>query len=157
MKLNFTLNQKPIEVEITPMALLIDVIRELGLTGVKLGCGEGSCGACVLLVDEKPINSCVTLAAKVQGKEVLSIEGLGSIDNPHPIQKAFVDEAGVQCGFCTPGIILIVYSILKVNPNPTDEEIAQALDGNYCRCTGYVKIFESVRKAAKLMAKGVAK
>ena len=140
------------ELEVKPWATLLDTLREdLGLTGTKEGCGQGECGACTVLMDGKPVNACLILAMEAQGKEIVTIEGLASGDELHPIQQAFVDRGGMQCGFCTPGMILSAKALLDENPDPTDEEIRKGLEGNFCRCTGYTKIIESIRVAAERM------
>ncbi len=140
------------ELEVKPWATLLDTLREdLGLTGTKEGCGQGECGACTVLMDGKPVNACLILAMEAEGKEIVTIEGLGSGDELHPIQQAFVDKGGMQCGFCTPGMILSAKALLDENPDPTDEEIRKGLEGNFCRCTGYTKIIESIRVAAERM------
>jgi carbon-monoxide dehydrogenase small subunit len=140
------------ELEVKPWATLLDTLREdLGLTGTKEGCGQGECGACTVLMDGKPVNACLILAMEAQGKEIVTIEGLASGDDLHPIQQAFVDRGGMQCGFCTPGMILSAKALLDENPDPTDEEIRKGLEGNFCRCTGYTKIIESIRVAAERM------
>jgi carbon-monoxide dehydrogenase small subunit len=124
---------------------LLDVLREnLGLTGTKQGCGLGTCGACTVLINGKPYLSCLTLAVDVQGKEILTIEGLGQNRELHPLQKAFVEKGAVQCGFCTPGMILAAKAFLDENPSPSEEEVKKAISGNFCRCTGYVKIVEAI-------------
>ena len=152
--LKMTLNGEPIEVAIEPSAMLGDVIRkELGLTGTKVACGQGECGACTILLDGKAAPSCITPAMKAMNKEVLTIEGLGSPGKLHPIQLAFVEYGAVQCGYCTPGMILSAKALLDENPNPTEEEIRIGLSGNLCRCTGYVKIIEAVLAAAKKILK----
>ncbi len=144
------------EIAIAPWKTLNEVLRkELNLTGTKLGCGTGDCGACTVLVDGKAVNSCLTLAVEVQGKEITTIEGLAeSEDKLHPIQESFIEKGAVQCGFCTPGMIMTTKYFLENNPNPTDEEIKKALDGNLCRCTGYVKIIDAIKDAAKKMKGG---
>jgi carbon-monoxide dehydrogenase small subunit len=132
---------------------LLDTLRNNGFTEVKDGCKTGNCGACIILLDENPVNSCQIYTASVVNRKITTIKGLGSIQSPHPIQKAFVDTAAVQCGFCTPGMILSAYGLLSKNPSPNREQIKEALDGNLCRCTGYVKIIEAVQLAAERMAK----
>jgi len=152
MKLRFVLNGRPIEVETHPGRRLLDLLREdLGLIGVKEGCGEGECGACTVLVDGKPRLSCLTAAIQVEGKEILTIEGLRENGELHPIQRAFVEAAGVQCGFCTPGFIMATYALLKEKPDPSPDEVRAWLSGNLCRCTGYQQIVEAVLLAAKYM------
>ncbi len=152
MKLKFTLNGRPVEVETHPGRRLLDLLREdFGLIGVKEGCGEGECGACTVLVDGKPRLSCLTAAIQVEGKEVLTIEGLRENGKLHPIQRAFIEAAGVQCGFCTPGFIMAAYALLRENPDPTPKEVRAWLSGNLCRCTGYQQIVGAVLLAAKYM------
>lgn len=148
--LSFTLNGKTVEVAVDPCTLLVDLLREdLGLTGTKVGCREGECGACTVLVDGEAYNSCLMPALKVQGRKVTTIEGLqkpdGSLDT---IQQAFMDAGAAQCGFCTPGMIMNAKSLLSRNPNPDEQEIKKALSGVLCRCTGYRKIVEAVKNAA---------
>jgi len=134
---------------------LIEVIRgDLGLTGTKNGCGAGECGACTVLLDGEPVNSCLVLAHEAAGREVLTIEGLASGDALHPVQQAFVSQGAIQCGFCTPGMVLSAKALLDHNPDPTREEILAGLRGNLCRCTGYVKIVEAVELARCLIAEG---
>ena len=129
---------------------LLDVLREnLGLTGTKRGCDLGTCGACTVLINGKPHLSCLTLAVDVQGKEILTIEGLGQDRKLHPLQKAFVENGAVQCGFCTPGMILTAKAFLDEHPSPAEEEVKKSISGNFCRCTGYVKIVEAILAAAK--------
>ncbi|MGO8987835.1 MAG: (2Fe-2S)-binding protein [bacterium] len=124
---------------------LLEVLREnLGLTGTKRGCDLGTCGACTVLIEGKPYLSCLTLAADVQGKKIVTIEGVAQDGEPHPLQKAFVQKGAIQCGFCTPGMILTAKAFLDENPNPSEEEVKQAISGNICRCTGYVKIVEAI-------------
>jgi carbon-monoxide dehydrogenase small subunit len=133
-------------------ATLLEAIREdLGLTGAKEGCGEGECGACTVLMDGEAVNACLILAAEADGRQITTIEGLAQGEELHPIQQAFVDLGGLQCGFCTPGMILSAKVLLQANPDPSEEEIKKALEGNFCRCTGYTKIIESVRAAARAM------
>jgi len=149
MKALFKINKKAYELEFAPNAKLLDVLRDNGFTEVKCGCREGFCGACCVLLDGRLVNSCMIYAASVGEKEITTVRGIGSTLEPHPIQEAFVEAGAVQCGFCTPGMVLATYALLQDNPNPTDEEIKQALDGNFCRCTGYVKIIDAVKLAAK--------
>ena len=154
MRIEVTVNGRLIASEVDAETRLLDLLREqLGLTGTKEGCGEGECGACTVLLDDRPVNSCLVLAAAADGKTVLTVEGLAEGDALHPIQQAFVDTGGVQCGFCTPGFIMSTYALLKANPNPTNGEIRKALEGNLCRCTGYVRIIAAVRMAAARMGK----
>jgi len=149
MKITFTLNGAAISTEVHPGARLVDVLRELGFMGTKYGCGTGECGACVVLVDGEPMNSCIILAPVVDGHDVITIEGIGTRLSPHPIQEEYVKAGAVQCGFCTPGMILSTFALLQKNPDPTRDEITAALDGNLCRCTGYVKIVDAVLAAAR--------
>lgn len=151
MKITVTINGKQHSIEIEAGERLLDMIRKLGLWGTKFGCGEGDCGACTVLLDGKPVNSCLVLAARVDGHEILTIEGLGTPDNPHPLQTAFAELGAVQCGYSTPGTILAAYALLQTNPNPTDDDIKQAIDGNLCRCTGYVKRIEAIKRAVAIV------
>jgi aerobic carbon-monoxide dehydrogenase small subunit len=138
------------EILIKPWATLLDVLREdLGLTGTKEGCGVGECGACTVIMEGRTVNACLVLAAEAHEKEITTIEGLAKGPELHPIQQAFVDIGGLQCGFCTPGMVLSTKALLDKNQKPTDEEIRKGLEGNFCRCTGYTKIIESVRAAAR--------
>lgn len=149
-QLGFCLNSKQVRVEVEDDDLLVDVLRDkLGLTGTKKACGTGDCGACTVIVNGAAVRSCIMFACMVEGKEVFTIEGLGSPEKLHPIQQAFVDEGAVQCGFCTPGMILTVKALLDKNPSPNEEDIKDALAGNLCRCTGYTKIIKAVKTAAK--------
>ncbi len=152
--ISFVLNQQPVTVEVEADTLLITLIREtLGLTGTKLGCGEGECGACTVFVDNKAVNSCLFPAWKVENTSVLTVEGLGTEENPHPLQEAFLKAGAVQCGFCTSGMLMSSYALLLKKKKPTVDEIKEALAGNLCRCTGYVKILEAVQKASQKMDK----
>jgi carbon-monoxide dehydrogenase small subunit len=151
-QIRLTVNGKDYELQVKPWATLLDVIREdLGFTGTKEGCGEGECGACTVIMDGKAVNSCIMLATEANGKKITTIEGLADGGKLHPIQEAFLEMGGMQCGFCTPGMILSTKILLDANQNPTDEEIRKGLEGNFCRCTGYTKIFESVNAAAQKM------
>jgi len=152
MKIRLTVNRKRFEGDVDVETRLLDLVRErLHLTGTKEGCGEGECGACTVLVDGRPVNSCLVLAAQADGTDVLTIEGLADGECLHPIQQAFIDAGGVQCGFCTPGFVMSAYALLRDTPDPTDDEIRSALEGNLCRCTGYAGIVEAVRLAARRM------
>ena len=129
---------------------LLEVLREnLGLTGTKRGCDLGACGACTVLINDKPHLSCLTLAVDVQGKKITTIEGLAKDGELHPLQKAFAEKGAIQCGFCTPGMILTARAFLDENPHPSEEEVKKAISGNLCRCTGYVKIVEAARSVAE--------
>lgn len=144
-----TVNRKSYELSISPWRTLLEVIREdLGLTGTKEGCHLGECGACTVIMDGKTVNSCLVLATEADGKQVTTIEGLADGDKLHPVQQAFVDHGGLQCGFCTPGMIMSAKVLLDEKPDPSEEEIKRAIAGNMCRCTGYTKIIESIKAAA---------
>ena len=149
----FKVNGNVVDVEVHSHWPLLRVLRdELELMGAKQGCGEGECGACTVLVNGAPVNSCIYPVLEVEGKEVLTIEGLAERGRLHPIQRAFLEKAGVQCGFCTPGMIMSAKALLDETPNPSEDEIRHALAGNMCRCTGYVQIVESIQHAATLLA-----
>ena len=150
MILELTVNEHPRRVDIDPDLRLVDLLRDvLGLTSVKEGCSEGECGACTVLLDGDPVASCVTLAVQARGRSVLTLEGLAARGELHPLQRAFEENDAVQCGFCTPGMILAAYGLLRKNPCPGDEEIRRGLEGNLCRCTGYLPILRAVRAAAE--------
>ena len=157
MLIQFKCNGKAVQLEVEPEARVIDVLRDaLGLTGTKEGCGRGECGACTILLDGKPVNSCLLLAGKIADREITTIEGIAGEDGSlHPIQEAFLDKGAVQCGFCTPGMIVTTKALLDENSTPEVEEIEEALSGNLCRCTGYGKIVEAVSEASRrLMQEG---
>ena len=148
--LTFTLNGNPVDLDIEPNLTLLQVLRDrLQLTGTKEGCSTGDCGACTVLLDGEPITSCLKLAAEVEGQQVITVEGLGSEDTPAPLQKAFIVIGGLQCGFCTPGMLMSATALLMKNPHPSEAEIRLALSGNLCRCTGYDKIVGAVQMAAE--------
>ena len=150
MEIKFIINNKKVTVNVDPSMRLLDVIRnELHLTGTKEGCGEGECGACTVLVNGEPYNSCLTPVINVQDKEILTIEGFRDTKEYRIIADAFADMGGSQCGFCTPGMILVSYALLRKNPHPSEEEIRFALSGNLCRCTGYQAIVNAVLKASE--------
>ena len=150
MEIRFVINEKEVALDINPSMHLLDVIRkELHLTGTKEGCGEGECGACTVLVNDEPYNSCLTPVINVSGKNILTIEGFRERKEYRVIADAFADMGGSQCGFCTPGMILVTYALLKRNPHPNEEEIRAALAGNLCRCTGYQVIVQAVLKASE--------
>ena len=139
--------------EVDAKDLLLQVLRDkLNLTGTKEGCGTGECGACTVLVEGEPVNSCLYLAVRADGKSVLTIEGLAANGKLHPLQQAFIDNAAVQCGFCAPGMLLSAKALLDRNPRPTERQIREGIAGNICRCTGYVKIVKAIRQAAAVMA-----
>jgi carbon-monoxide dehydrogenase small subunit len=150
--IQFLVNGEPCEIVVQTNALLVDVLRDtIGLTGTKKGCGEGDCGACTVLLDGEPILSCLTLAVSCQGRRIETIEGLAQKGSLHPLQQAFIEKGAVQCGYCTPGMILSAKALLNRNPGPTPREIKQGMAGNLCRCTGYKKIIEAVETAARTL------
>jgi carbon-monoxide dehydrogenase small subunit len=150
-----TVNGESVRVQVAPAATLLYLLREdLGLTGTKDGCGEGECGACTVLLDGEAVNACLVLAGQVDGHEVRTIEGLVHKGELHPVQRAFVEVGAVQCGFCTPGAVMSAVALLERTPRPDESEIRQALAGNLCRCTGYVKMVEAVQRAASEMDRG---
>ena len=154
--LSFVLNGETVDWEVETNATLLQALRENGVTSVKRGCEEGECGACTVVIDELAQKSCLVLALEVEGKSVLTVEGLPAAPGKlHPIQQAFVDEGAVQCGFCTPGFIMTTYAFLKTHPNPTDEEIRHALSGNLSRCTGNLSIIKAVKTAAEALSKPI--
>jgi carbon-monoxide dehydrogenase small subunit len=154
-ELHITVNGDAHHLLVETSRTLLDVIRDdIGLTGTKNGCGAGECGACTVLLDNAPVNSCLVLAHEAAGREVMTIEGLATGGVLHPIQEAFVSQGAIQCGFCTPGMVMSTKALLDRNPDPTREEILSGLRGNLCRCTGYVKIVEAVEVAKCLLAEG---
>ncbi len=151
-KLSLVVNGNQYEREVEPRLLLSDFLRhELGMTGTHVGCEHGVCGACTVLLNGDPVRSCLMFAVQAHGHEVLTVEGLGTIDDLHPIQQAFWEAHGLQCGFCTPGFLTTLVPFLEENPNPSEEEIRNAISGNLCRCTGYQHIVEAVQLAAEKM------
>jgi carbon-monoxide dehydrogenase small subunit len=153
--IQLTVNGEEYETVVAPNQTLVEVLRDnLSLTGTKEGCGEGACGTCTVLLDGKPVRSCLILAVEVQGREVTTIEGLAPMGELHPVQKAFVEYGAIQCGFCAPGMILTTKALLDENPSPTEQEARQAISGNVCRCTGYTKIVEATLKAAEMIQGG---
>lgn len=149
IRLDFRVNEREYSLNIDERLRLIDVLRDLiGLTGTKEGCGEGECGACSVIMDGKLVNSCLVMAFQAQGSSIITIEGLGDEENLDPIQRGFLETGAVQCGYCIPGMILAAKVLLDKNQNPTDEEIRKAISGNLCRCTGYNKIVEGIKKAS---------
>lgn len=147
-----TVNGREHNVALAPNMTLLYALRDLGYTDVKSGCEKGDCGACGVMVNGTVVNSCLMLAWLADGAEITTVAGLGAADHPHPLQKAFVDFGAAQCGYCIPGMILSAKSLLDEHPQPTDEQIREALSGNLCRCTGYVRIFEAIHNAANVMA-----
>ena len=153
MMVAFELNGKKVECETLPNRTLLDLLRvDLGVISVKKGCEEGECGACTVLLDGLPVTSCLVLAAQVDGRSITTVDGL--VDDPamEALRKAFMEDGAIQCGFCTPGMLISAYSLLMENPKPTEEEVKKAIEGNLCRCTGYVKIIEAILDAAERIA-----
>lgn len=151
-----TVNHKPVAVEIDPNKRLLDMLREdLNLTSVKEGCSEGECGACTVIFNGEPVTSCCVLAGQAEGADIITLEGVSVDGKPDVVQQAFMDAGAVQCGFCTPGMILTAEALLAKNPAPMEEEVKQAMSGNLCRCTGYAKIVEAVLLAAERARGGV--
>ena len=156
--IKFILNGKPVKLSIDPDRMLLWVLRtDLGLTGTKYGCGQSYCGACTVLINNEAVRSCQTTIEDVEGKEVVTIEGLAKNDQPHPLQKAFMDHDALQCGFCTPGMILNAYAFLIENPRPSRDQIIEAMDENLCRCGAHKRIIQAVESAAKEIERGGAK
>jgi carbon-monoxide dehydrogenase small subunit len=148
--LRMKVNGKDVEVIVDPTWTLLRVLREeLRLTGTKKGCEQGDCGACTIIMDGKPVNSCLVLALQAQGKEIMTVEGLGTPEALHPLQESFVKNGAVQCGFCTPGMLMSASALMKEKPKPTLEEIKRGISGNLCRCTGYRKIIKAIQEAVK--------
>jgi carbon-monoxide dehydrogenase small subunit len=151
-EIKVTVNGKSYALSPETHTLLVDMLRwEVGLTGTKEGCGEGMCGACTVFLDGIPVRSCLVLAMQVDGRSITTIEGLAQNSALHPLQQAFLKHGAVQCGFCTPGMIISAKALLDSNPNPTEPQIREAIGGNFCRCTGYVKIVEAIKAAAAMM------
>ena len=149
-QIEFKVNGESRKLDVFPMARLLDVLREqLQLTGTKEGCGEGECGACTVVLDGRIVNSCLVPAAQANGAEITTIEGVAQNDQLHAVQQAFIQHGGAQCGICTPGMVLAAVDLLARNPQPTEADIRNGLAGNLCRCTGYMKIFESVVRACQ--------
>lgn len=148
--INLTINGSPYEVEVEPNLTLNSLLRDrLGLTGTKISCGEGECGVCTVLIDGKPMLSCSMLAVAANGMDIVTIEGLAENGELHKIQKKFIELGAIQCGYCSPGMMLVVKALLDENPNPTRDDVKKAIGGNLCRCTGYVKIVDAALAAAK--------
>ena len=153
ISLKLEVNGRAVATEVAPATLLIDLLRgPLALTGTHAGCDTGQCGACTVLIDGQSVKSCSLLAVQAQGRSITTVEGLAQGDQLHPLQQAFMDCHGLQCGFCTPGMMMTSACLLAQNPQPSDAQIAEALEGNLCRCTGYVKIVAAVQQAAQVMA-----
>lgn len=154
MRLEFNLNGQPVQADVPSHTLLLNLLRDyFNLTGAKEGCGKGECGACTVILDGKAVNSCLVPAAQVDGKKVVTIEGLAQSGELDPLQEAFISEGAIQCGYCTPGMILSAKALLMQNPRPSTAEIKEGMAGNLCRCTGYVKIIKAVEKAAQDISK----
>jgi aerobic-type carbon monoxide dehydrogenase small subunit (CoxS/CutS family) len=154
-ELTFTVNNRLVHLEIDPSAMLVDVLREdLGLTGTKIGCREGECGACTVLFNGMPVNSCLLPAPKAQNGHIITVEGLGTATNPHPLQAALAEHGAIQCGYCTPGMVMSAVALLARTPHPTEEDIRLALAGNLCRCTGYSKIIQAIKLVAAAQSVG---
>jgi carbon-monoxide dehydrogenase small subunit len=151
-QIEFTINNEAVSMTVMPHWTLSYMLREeLGLTGTKEGCGEGECGSCTVLVENEPVNSCLLLAVEVDRKQICTIEGLASGGKLHPLQQAFIEKGAIQCGYCTPGMVLTAKALLDKEPNPSAENIKSAMSGNLCRCTGYTKILEAIQQAAANM------
>jgi carbon-monoxide dehydrogenase small subunit len=152
-----TVNGDTYEIAVPPWKTLLDVLRDdLGLMGTKRGCGIGMCGVCTVIIDGKAILSCLTLAVECEGKSITTIEGLSSEGVPHPVQKSFIENGAIQCGYCTPGIIMTAKALLDEKPYPSDDEIKEALAGTFCRCTGHVKIMEAIKKVVQPANQGLS-
>jgi carbon-monoxide dehydrogenase small subunit len=150
LEITFSVNDEPHRLEVYPMERLLDVLREqLKLTGTKEGCGEGECGACSVMINGQIVNSCLVPVAQLEGTEIRTIEGVATGDQLHEVQQAFIECGGAQCGICTPGMVMAAVSLLEKNPQPSDADIRNGLAGNLCRCTGYMKIFESVVRSCQ--------
>lgn len=147
-----TVNGRLHQVTLTPNVTLLQALRELGYVDVKNGCEKGDCGACAVLLNGQAVNSCMVLAWQADGGEILTAAGLGTLNNPHPLQVAFANAGAVQCGYCTPGMLIAAYALLKRNPHPSDDDIREAISGNLCRCTGYGHIVKAIRMAAERLA-----
>jgi carbon-monoxide dehydrogenase small subunit len=150
IKIKTEINRRFYELSVPPNMTLLDLLRnELGLTGTKRGCGIGQCGACTVLLDGDAVNSCLVLAPQADGRGIMTVEGLAEDGVLHPLQKSFIDHGAVQCGFCTPGLLMSAKALVDKNRHPSEEEIREAISGNLCRCTGYIQIIEAIKEAAK--------
>lgn len=154
--ITLTVNGRKHQVALNPDETLLNALRQLNYTDVKNGCEKGDCGACAVLLNGKAVNSCLVLAWQADGSEILTNAGLGTMDNPHPIQEAFADAGAAQCGYCTPGMIISAKALLDQNPHPSEEEIREAITGNLCRCTGYAQIITAIQVASERMATGAS-
>ncbi len=150
--ISFTVNGNSVETEAPAHTSLLYLLRDLGFTEVKNGCEAGDCGACTILLDGVAVNACCALGVQANGQEITTVKGIGTVENLHPIQEKFIEHGGIQCGFCTPGMIVAAKALLDANPKPTRDEIKVGIAGNLCRCTGYVKIIDSIEAAAAVMA-----
>ena len=156
INVNINVNGKPYARQVEPRMLLVEFLREAcDLTGTHVGCDTGHCGACTVVMDGKAVKSCMVLAVQAAGAEILTVEGLADDDELHPIQEAFKENHGLQCGFCTPGLLMSSLALLRENPNPTEEDIRRGIEGNLCRCTGYVNVVKSIRAAAEAEARRI--
>lgn len=153
MKINTRINGKAVCLDVKENTMLADALRNAGFKGVKIGCREGSCGACAVMIDGRPRNSCIFPAGMAEDRDILTVEGMGNPDNPHVLQQAFVDSGSTQCGYCNPGALIAAKALLDRNANPTADDVKDALDGNLCRCTGYVRRIDAVLEAAKVSKK----
>jgi aerobic-type carbon monoxide dehydrogenase small subunit (CoxS/CutS family) len=154
--ITLTINGRTHHVALAPNVTLLTALRDLGYTDVKCGCEKGDCGACAVLLSGDAVNSCLVLAWQADGAEILTTAGLGTVEQPHPLQAAFADTGAIQCGYCTPGLVIAAKALLDRNPHPTEHDIRQAIEGNLCRCTGYGHIVEAIQVAAEKLAKGGA-
>ncbi len=154
MTLELTINGNAVTLQVDPGEVALDTLRRAGYASVKRGCDEGDCGSCSILVDGQLMRACLLYAGQLHGRSVTTVEELGTARNPHPIQRSFVEAGAVQCGYCTPGMILATQALLAEHPDPSEDQIREGLDGNLCRCTGYVKILDGVRLAAKSLRDG---
>ena len=153
--IRLTVNGETNEILVEPFVSLLDALRdELHMTGTKKGCDEGDCGACTVILDGKPVTSCLVLVMDAKGRDVLTVEGLAQVDRLHPVQHAFIENGGVQCGFCIPGLIMAAVGYLRENANPTEQDVRYAIAGNLCRCTGYSKVVKAILSAAETMRRG---
>jgi carbon-monoxide dehydrogenase small subunit len=153
LPVHFTVNGKEVGGEFPVHTTLLQALREMGYIEVKNGCEKGDCGACTILLDGRAVNGCLVLAAQADGREVTTVQALGTVDNLHPLQKNFIEHGAIQCGFCTPGMLLTAKALLEENPSPSREEIAQGISGNLCRCTGYVSIVNAIEATADELGK----
>jgi aerobic-type carbon monoxide dehydrogenase small subunit (CoxS/CutS family) len=154
MTLELTINGSAKTLQVNPGEVALDTLRRAGYASVKRGCDEGDCGSCSILVDGRLMRACLLYAGQLHGRTVTTVEDLGTARDPHPIQRSFVDAGAVQCGYCTPGMVLATHALLTENPDPSEDQIREGLDGNLCRCTGYVKILDGVRLAAQSLRDG---